>query len=61
MAENETKVFINTENADEINKRIAQIRQDIDNYRIAIENAEGALAEAERELDCELEKVFPNE
>ena len=36
--------------------RIQQITKDIENYREAIENAEGALAEAERELDEELSK-----
>lgn len=30
---------------------IAQIQKDIENYEEAIRNAEGALAEAERELD----------
>ena len=36
--------------------RIQQIANDIDAYREAIDNAEGALAEAERELTEELEK-----
>lgn len=36
--------------------RIAMISKDIENYQEAIENAEGALAEAERELSEELEK-----
>lgn len=35
--------------------RIEQIYRDIDNYEKAIEHAEGALAEAERELIEELE------
>ena len=36
--------------------RIAMITKDIAAYEEAIENAEGALAEAERELSEELEK-----
>lgn len=36
--------------------RIQQITKDIESYQEAIENAEGALAEAERELSEELEK-----
>ena len=36
--------------------RIQKITKDIANYREAIENAEGALAEAERELCEELDK-----
>lgn len=35
--------------------RIRKIQADIDAYRQAIEDAEGALAEAERELNEELE------
>ena len=38
--------------------RIQQITKDIRNYQEAIENAEGALAEAERELDEELSKYM---
>lgn len=36
--------------------RIQKISKDIEAYREAIDNAEGALAEAERELNEELEK-----
>ena len=36
-------------------ERIRKISEDIELYRQAIENAEAALAEAERELDEELE------
>lgn len=36
--------------------RIQKITKDIANYREAIENAEGALAEAERELSDELDR-----
>ena len=39
-----------------INERIRKIAKDIESYKEAIENAEGALAEAERELDEELDK-----
>lgn len=40
--------------------RIQKIVKDISAYREAIENAEGALAEAERELSAELDKqAFP--
>lgn len=35
--------------------RIEQLHRDIENYETAIDNAEGALAEAERELVEELE------
>lgn len=38
--------------------RIQQIEKDITAYHEAIENAEGALAEAERELDEELNKYY---
>lgn len=48
--------------------RIQQIEEDIAAYHEAIENAEGAIVEAERELYAELEKYvekepvdFPNE
>ena len=34
--------------------RIQQIQDDIDSYTEAIRNAEGAIAEAERELDEQL-------
>lgn len=37
------------------NARIEKLYQDIETYREAIDNAEGALAEAERELVEELE------
>lgn len=37
--------------------RIQKITRDIEAYREAIENAEGAIAEAEREIDEELEKM----
>ena len=40
------------------NEKIAQIARDIQNYKEAIENAEGALAEAERELDEELSHAY---
>ena len=40
------------------NNRIQQITRDIENYREAINNAEGALAEAERELCEELDKYI---
>ena len=36
-------------------ERIKKIKADIEVYRQAIESAEGALAEAERELEEELE------
>jgi len=36
-------------------KRIRKIKADIEVYRQAIESAEGALAEAERELEEEFE------
>ena len=36
--------------------RIQKITKDIETYREAIENVEGALAEAERELSDELDK-----
>ncbi len=38
--------------------RIKKITADIEAYKQAIENAEGALAEAERELTEELEKLY---
>ena len=38
--------------------KIAEIERDIEAYREAIENAEGALAEAERELTEELDKRY---
>ena len=41
--------------------RIQQIQDDIYAYKEAIENAEGALAEAERELVDELEKHIVSE
>ena len=37
--------------------RIQQIARDIEKYQEAIENAEGAIAEAQRELDEELDKL----
>lgn len=41
--------------------RIKAITRDIEAYEEAIENAEGALAEAERELAEELEKRYAEE
>ena len=41
-----------------MDEKIMEIERDIQAYREAIENAEGALAEAERELDEELEKRY---
>lgn len=41
--------------------RIAEITRDIEAYEEAIENAEGALAEAERELNEELQKYVDAE
>ena len=41
--------------------RIEQIQDDINAYREAIENAEGALAEAERELDEELDRRYADD
>ena len=41
--------------------RIQQITKDIATYHEVIENAEGALAEAERELCDELEKYADSE
>lgn len=38
--------------------RIKEIATDIEKYKEAIENAEGALAEAERELTAELERCY---
>ena len=40
------------------NNRIKEIATDIEKYKEAIENAEGALAEAERELTAELERNY---
>lgn len=40
--------------------KIVEIERDIESYREAIANAEGALDEAERELEEELEKRFGN-
>ncbi len=40
---------------------IREITRDIESYREAIENAEGALAEAERELDEILAEEFGKE
>lgn len=37
--------------------RIQKITKDIETYREAIDNAEGALAEAERELNEELDRT----
>ena len=42
-------------------EQIEQINRDIEAYREAIENAEGALAEAERELDALLTAEIPTE
>ena len=42
-------------------ERIRQIHQDIERYQQAIEDAEGALAEAERELEEELEARYAEE
>lgn len=39
-------------------EQIAQIQKDIENYKEAIRNAEGALAEAERELDELLSEYY---
>ncbi len=41
--------------------RIRQIARDIENYQETIENTEGALAEAERELIGELEARYGEE
>jgi len=41
---------------DRMENRIAKITKDIEAYQEAIENAEGALAEAERELVEELDR-----
>ena len=38
---------------------IKQIEADIEAYKTAIENAEGALAEAERELEEALNEAYP--
>ena len=42
-------------------ERIRQIAKDIENYEKAIKNAEGALAEAERELDELLSATYEDE
>jgi len=39
--------------------KIQEIERDIENYKEAIANAEGALEEAEREIQEELEKYNP--
>ena len=39
-------------------RMIQKLEDEIDNYQEAIENAEGALAEAERELQEELEARY---
>ena len=41
--------------------RIQKITKDIEAYQKAIENAEGALEEAERELAEELDKRYAND
>lgn len=41
--------------------RIQKITRDITTYREAIDNAEGALAEAERELNDELDKYVTSD
>lgn len=40
------------------NSKIAELERDIRNYQQAIENAEGALDEAERELAEELDRRY---
>jgi F0F1-type ATP synthase membrane subunit b/b' len=51
-----TKIEINCKGENNMaENRIRKINKDIEAYREAIENAEGALAEAERELDEILE------
>ncbi len=46
-----------SENRD-LNRMIESVSRDIENYRQAIENAEGAFVEAERELDELLEQAY---
>lgn len=46
---------------EKMEKRIKEISRDIDSYKEAIENAEGAIVEAERELDEILEACYADE
>ena len=43
---------------EKMEKRIKEISRDIESYKEAIENAEGAIVEAERELDEILEACY---
>ena len=54
-------IYDNKERKTMVNEKIKQIERDIANYKEAIENAEGALAEAERELDDELSHAYSEE
>lgn len=46
---------------EKMEKRIKEISRDIESYKEAIENAEGALVEAERELDEVLADCYAEE
>ena len=46
---------------EKMEKRIKEISRDIESYKEAIENAEGAIIEAERELDEILEACYEDE
>ncbi len=46
---------------EKMEKRIKEISRDIESYKEAIENAEGAIVEAERELDEILEACYADE
>lgn len=46
---------------EKMEKRIKEISRDIESYKEAIENAEGAIVEAERELDEILEACYEDE
>ena len=43
---------------EKMEKQIKEISRDIESYKEAIENAEGAIVEAERELDEILEACY---
>lgn len=58
--QNDLMNMINNYKGEEVmeDNRIKEIASDIEKYKEAIENAEGALAEAERELDEELNRCY---